>query len=175
MGKSIVDLVMTALMAATMCVLGPFTFPLGPVPISLGSLGVYLSILLLGRKRGIQSIVIYLLLGLVGIPVFSGFSAGANILFGPTGGYLMGYLFLAMVSGWYLEKHKNGIKNEALALVLGTVGLYVWGTLWLLLITGIDWKSALVYGVLSFLLPDGLKIIIAIYLVRRIRKEYPIE
>ena len=95
---------MIALMTAVTCILGPLSVPIGPVPISLTNLAIYFTVILLGWKKGTVSYVIYLLSGLVGVPVFSSFSAGPAKLFGPTGGYLIGFIFLAMISGWFFLK-----------------------------------------------------------------------
>ena len=80
----------TALMTAVTCILAPLSIPIGPVPISLTNLAIYISLYLLGWKRGTISYLIYLLIGLVGIPVFSGFTGGPAKLAGPTGGYIIG-------------------------------------------------------------------------------------
>lgn len=100
------QLTLTAVMAAVICVLGPISIaiPVSPVPISLASMAVYLAVTVLGMKLGTLSCLIYLLLGLVGIPVFAGGSAGAAKLFGPTGGYLIGYLFLALIAGAFVGR-----------------------------------------------------------------------
>ena len=78
-------------MTAVICVLAPFSLPIGPVPISLTNLAIYFVLYMLGVKRGTISYLVYLLIGLVGVPVFSGFTSGPGKLFGPTGGYLIGY------------------------------------------------------------------------------------
>ena len=83
------QMALVAIMTAITCILAPFSLPIGPVPISLTNLVIYFSLYLLGWKLGTLSYVIYLLIGLVGVPVFSGFSAGPAKLFGPTGGYLI--------------------------------------------------------------------------------------
>ena len=79
------EITMTALMAAVTCILAPLSIPIGPVPISFTNLAIYLSLYLLGWKKGTISYLIYLLLGLVGLPVFSGFTGGPSKLAGPTG------------------------------------------------------------------------------------------
>ena len=112
------QLTLTAVMAAVICVLGPISIaiPVSPVPISLASMAVYLAVTVLGMKLGTLSCLIYLLLGLVGIPVFAGGSAGAAKLFGPTGGYLIGYLFLALIAGAFVGRFaENKWKNIAFA------------------------------------------------------------
>ena len=97
----------TALMAAAMCVLGPLTVPIGAVPISLANFVICLTAWLLGPKFGTLSVAVYLLIGLVGVPVFSGYGAGIAKLAGPTGGYLVGYLLLAFIGGLFIEKSKG--------------------------------------------------------------------
>ena len=91
------QMAVTAVMAAVLCVLGPLTVPIGAVPISLANFVICLTAWLLGPKFGTLSVVIYLALGAIGIPVFSGYGAGLAKLAGPTGGYLVGYLLLAFI------------------------------------------------------------------------------
>ena len=80
----------TAIMTAVMCILGPLSIPIGPVPITLTNLAIYLAMYILGTKRGSAAVCLYLLIGLAGLPVFSGFTGGPGKLLGPTGGYLIG-------------------------------------------------------------------------------------
>lgn len=96
-------------MAAVTCILGPLSLaiPVSPVPISLTNLAVYFAIYVLGMKRGTISYCIYLLLGLVGLPVFSAFTGGAGKLFGPTGGYLIGFIFMALICGLLLRNGRR--------------------------------------------------------------------
>ena len=95
------ELTLIGLMAALTCIAGPLSLPLpfSPVPISLTNLAIYFSVYILGMKRGTISYLVYLLLGLVGLPVFSAFTSGPAKLFGPTGGYLIGFIFIALISG----------------------------------------------------------------------------
>ena len=85
-----VNMVMMALFAAVTCVLAPLAVPIGPVPISLTNLVIYISLYVLGWKQGTITYIVYLLLGLAGLPVFSGFESGIGKFAGPTGGYLAG-------------------------------------------------------------------------------------
>lgn len=91
--------VLSALLAAALCVLAPIAVPVGPVPVTLATLGVYLAAGLLGPWRGIAAVGLYLALGAVGLPVFAGFSGGFQQLLGPTGGFLWGYLLCALMVG----------------------------------------------------------------------------
>lgn len=158
------SLVLIGLMTAITCIIAPFVFPLpgSPVPITLGTLALYISIFVLGWKRAAVSCVIYLLLGLIGIPVFSGFSAGPAKIAGPTGGYLLGYLFLIIVAGILIEHRSNNRIICAIALMLGTTLCYLFGTLWLKYQMSLTFPAALATGVLPYISGDLLKIVIAI-------------
>lgn len=169
------QLTLTAVMAAVICVLGPISIaiPVSPVPISLGSMTVYLAVTVLGMKLGTLSCLIYLLLGLVGLPVFAGGSAGAAKLFGPTGGYLIGYLFLALIAGAFVGRFaENKWKNiafAALGMILGTIVLYALGTAWLAYSAGMDFQAALWAGVIPFIPGDLVKMVIAVLLGSAVR------
>ena len=95
--STIYNMATCAIMAAVMCVLGPLSIPVGPVPISLLTLAIYLAAYVLGAKGTTLSVCIYILLGAVGLPVFSGAAGGLAKIAGPTGGYILGYLFLAFI------------------------------------------------------------------------------
>ena len=99
-------LALIGLMAAITCIMGPFSIPLpfNLVPISLTNLVIYFTMYILGMKKGTISYCIYLLIGLVGLPVFSAFTGGPGKLLGPTGGYLIGFIFLALISGFFIDK-----------------------------------------------------------------------
>lgn len=169
------QLTLTAVMAAVICVLGPISIaiPVSPVPISLGSMAVYLAVTVLGMKLGTLSCLIYLLLGLVGLPVFAGGSAGAAKLFGPTGGYLIGYLFLALIAGAFVGRFaENKWKNiafAALGMILGTIVLYALGTAWLAYSAGMEFQAALWAGVIPFIPGDLVKMVIAVLLGSAVR------
>ena len=170
------ELTLTGLATAVLCILGPLSLPLpvSPVPISLGTLGVYLAIALLGRRLGTISCLLYLLLGMVGLPVFTRDGGGAARLLGPTGGYLVGYLFLAVIAGTFVEK-ASGITWKAYAfsgmgMLLGTAVLYLFGTLWLAYTAGMDFYGALWAGVIPFIPGDLLKMIAAVLLGTTLRE-----
>ena len=174
MKNNIQNLTFTALMAAVLCILGPIVVPIGVVPMSFANMAIYLTIILLDKKKAVISTVLYLLIGLVGIPVFAGFGAGAGKLFGPTGGYLMGYLVLSFVGGNLLEKGRaQGNKRifaQFLALSTGTIGLYFVGTLWLMYQSKLTLMTVLSIGVFPFIAFDVVKIILAISIGNSIKK-----
>lgn len=160
------NLTLTALMAAVLCIVGPWVIPIGVVPISLTNMAVYLTIILLDKKSAMISVALYLLIGFVGLPVFSGFTGGAGKIFGPTGGYLAGYLVLCLMASCILE-----VTNcKILALATGTCGLYLFGTLWLMLQSKLPFMTALSAGVIPFVLFDLVKIMAAVTLGNAIKK-----
>ena len=161
------NITLIALMSAILCIIGPFVIPIGMVPMSLTNLVIYLTIILLDKKRATISVAVYLLIGFVGLPVFAGFTGGAGKLLGPTGGYLIGYLVLSLVAGTILEKIE---KVKILALSMGTIGLYMIGTMWLMFQSKLSFMSALTVGVLPFVVFDVIKILIAVVLENSIRK-----
>ena len=124
------QMAVTAVMAAVLCVLGPLTVPIGAIPISLANFVICLTAWLLGPKFGTLSVVIYLAIGLIGVPVFSGYGAGLAKVAGPTGGYLVGYLLLAFIGGLFIEKSNGQPVVSAVGLVLGDAACYVLGTAW---------------------------------------------
>jgi len=121
------------LMTALTCVLGPLAIPLpfSPVPISFTNLAVYLAVYVLGMKAGAVSYLVYLLLGMAGLPVFSGFTGGFGKLAGPTGGYLIGFIFMAVISGFFIDHFPGKKLFHAAGMVLGTGVCYLFGTSWL--------------------------------------------
>ena len=116
----------TALMTAVTCILAPLSIPIGPVPISLTNFAIYLALYLLDWKKGTVSYIIYLLLGLVGLPVFSGFTSGPGKLFGPTGGYLIGFIPMAIIAGMVINRKINNRLLCFIMLYAMPLVLHVW-------------------------------------------------
>ena len=132
------DMTVVAVMAALICVAGPLSISIGPIPLSLASFAVYLAGAVLGAKRGPLAVAIYLLIGLVGVPVFSGFSGGFQKLAGVTGGYLAGYLPCAWLTGLGVKPNQTTPQPKwklPAMMVAGTAALYVIGTAWFMLQT----------------------------------------
>ena len=170
---TVVELTRAALITTICCVLAPFTIyiPLSPVGITLGSLLLYLTGLLLGPKLGSISIFLYLCMGFCGLPVFSGFVGGAGVLFGPTGGFLMGYMPCVALVGALTEsagKGKRTVLSFLIGMISGTVVLYTVGVLWFLFVYGgsVSLKDAVMACVVPFFLFDGIKIGLAAVLYR---------
>ena len=162
-----------ALMAAVMCILGPMSIPIGAVPISLTNLVVYFAVYLLGTKNGAVSYLVYLLLGAVGLPVFSAYSGGLMKLAGPTGGYLVGFLPMAVISGVMLQAGKGRRLPAVAGMVLGTAAAYLLGTAWFVFVTHTAFWQALTICVFPFLIGDGVKIALAATAGPALRRRLP--
>ena len=157
------QMVLIALMTAVTCVLGPLSIPLpfSPVPISLTNFAIFLAIFVLGMKNGTISFIIYLLLGAVGVPVFSSFRGGFQVLAGPTGGYLIGFIFLALIMGFALEHFDRKLVPTIIGMIIGMAVCYAFGTVWLAKLLSLSFKEGLMMGVIPYLPGDAAKIIIA--------------
>ena len=162
-------LTLTAVLTALLCILGPVTLPLGPVPLSLTT-GLLMGMaLLLGPRRAMGCCGLYLLLGLLGLPVFSGFTGGLGALLGSTGGFLLGYLPLTLCCALVCQRTENRLLQCG-GFIMGTLLLYLCGTAWYCLQAGVDASAALTVCVLPFLPGDGLKIAAVLACGPRIRR-----
>ncbi len=144
------------------------------IPITLQTLGIFLCVGLLGPGRATVAILIYLGLGMAGLPVFSGFRGGLAAVVGPTGGYLLGFFLCVPLSGWLIQLSKGKTIPSLLAMIAGLIVIYIFGTLWNVCIyapeTGASgMMAALALYVFPFVLPDILKVILAWFLCRRLK------
>lgn len=143
------------------------------VPVTLQTFGVFMAVGLLGGKRGTLAVLVYILMGALGIPVFSGFTGGIGIIAGTTGGYIVGFLFSALLM-WGMEKaFGRSTAVLALSMVLGLVLCYAVGTLWFMAVYGassgaIGILTVLGWCVFPFIIPDVAKIVLALILTRRL-------
>ena len=146
-------------MTAVTCILAPMSIPIGPVPISFTNLAIYLSLYLLGWKKGTISYLIYLLIGLVGLPVFSGF----------TGGYIIGFIVMAVIAGLFIDNcRKPWI--QLIGMIVGTIVCYLFGTVWFCIVAGYTFQAALAVCVIPFIPADLVKMIIAMIIGPMIKK-----
>jgi biotin transport system substrate-specific component len=168
-------IVQASLFAALTAVGAYIAIPVGPVPIVLQNLFVFLAGLLLGPRWGIASVALYLLAGICGLPVFAGGTGGIGRFAGPTGGFLVGYLPAVAIVGWVARRGYGGVGRDAAAMVLGAVALYACGVPWLAAVTGLPFGNALAVGVLPFLPGDAVKIAAAALITRSVRPLMPHE
>ena len=157
-------LVLIALITAVTCILAPFAVPIpvSPVPISLTNLVLLISVYILGWKDAAISYFVYLLLGAVGLPVFSGFAGGLGKIAGPTGGYLLGFIFMTILAGIFVERFSDKRFIIVIGMVLATFIAYAFGTAWLALQMETTFAAALSIGVFPYLPGDAVKIILAV-------------
>jgi len=172
-GDTIVELTKAALFSALFCVLAPHTIyvPFSPVGITPGSFLVFITALLLGANTGVISVALYLLLGFFGLPVFSGYTAGVGVLAGPSGGFLLGFLPCVWITGLFVRRRRGGTQGLLLYLsgmFLGTVLLYTVGVLWFYFVyaKAASFGEVLTSCAVPFLLPDGIKILLAAVLYK---------
>ena len=131
------------------------------MPISLTNLVIYIAVFILSWNDALFSYIIYLLLGIAGLPVFSGFTGGLEKLAGPTGGYLIGFIFMTIIAGIGTNKFGGKKLPAVLGMVLGLAVAYIFGTAWLAYQMHISFMAGLSVGVLPYLAGDAVKIIIA--------------
>ena len=167
---ALLDLVFVALFAAVMTVCAQIQIPFGEVPFTLQTLGVFIAASLLGWKRGTLSVIVYVLLGLAGVPVFAGFSGGIGVLFGPTGGYIIGFIFTALIVGLMTEKLGKKLWVEIVSMIFGLAVCYAFGTVWFMLQMKMGLVESLLLCVVPYLIADELKIAFSAVLVNRLDK-----
>lgn len=168
------DLCYIALMAALLAVCAWITIPLPMVAFTLQTMGIFLALALLGGARGTAAVLVYILLGAVGVPVFSGFRGGLGALFGTTGGYIFGFAATALCYWLITKLFGEKLPVQILAMVLGLALCYAIGTAWFLHIYirdkgAMTLSAALAGCVYPFILPDLCKMALALFLGRRLK------
>lgn len=154
-------MIISSLFAAIIGVLAQLTVPLPLVPITGQTLAIGLAATILGAKYGTISVLIYLCMGSIGLPVFAQLSGGLGVLFGPTGGFLIGFIPSAFVIGYYLEKTKFTVGNAVIANVIGMFIALIFGTVWLKFVASLTWTAAIASGFAPFLVVGLLKAALA--------------
>jgi biotin transport system substrate-specific component len=170
--KNLLKICFTALFAALIAGGTFIAIPIGPVPIVLQNLFALLAGLILGPVLGVAAVALYLLAGLLGAPVFAGFTAGITRFAGPTGGYFIGYLLMALIAGLIMGRpgRKASRIRIIIASITGLMVVYVPGVSWLKIQSGLDWDRALMAGFVPFIIGDVLKGIGAVLIAPRLRK-----
>lgn len=167
--KKTVQLSFCALFAALTAVCSQIAIPLAPVPVNLAMLSVFVAGGVLGPKYGPLSQLVYVLLGAAGVPVFSSLSGGVGVLVGPTGGYIVGYIAAAWLTGFLVERFHGQARWIIAAMIAGLVLCYLLGTAWFMFVTKTGLAQSLMLCVVPFLVGDALKIAVGTVLVSRLR------
>lgn len=170
--KSSVKIVLCGIFAAFTAICAMISIPFGPVPINLAHIAIFVSAWILGPVWAATSQIIYIVLGMIGLPVFSNFSAGVGHILGPTGGYILAYPLVAYIAGVVFNIKKiKGIKNIILGVAIGWIIEYLVGTLYYSQITGVSMWAAASVCVLPFLLGDICKSIAVFFICKKIKAQ----
>lgn len=168
---SVKTMTQIALMVVLITVCSWISIP-APVPFTLQTFAVFFALLALGGRSGMFAVCVYLIMGAVGLPVFSGFQGGMGVLAGPYGGYIAGFMLMAMI--FRLLAEEGGEKRRIAALTVGLAACYALGTYWFMATyageTPMALSAALTMCVVPFLLPDLGKLALAVFLARRLKK-----
>ena len=163
------DMVNVSLCTAVLCICAPYSINIGPVPFSFTTLIIYLTALSLGLSNSMRCIVLYIILGAIGLPVFSGFQGGFHKVAGLTGGFIIGYIPLTYASSVFSVITENKRIYELIGMIAGTVLLYTCGTAWFIVQSGARIDTAFKLCVAPFLIGDSFKITVAYSLAPKLR------
>lgn len=161
--------VYSSLFAALIAAGAYIAIPIGPVPIVLQNMFVFMAPILLGTRWGLASLGLYLFMGACGLPVFAGGAGGIGRLFGPTGGYLIGYIPAVLITGFIAQKIEQKIFGNVIAMLAGSIIIYATGVPWLKFVTAMSWEKAFLAGMYPFIIGDIIKIAAAHYCIKFLR------
>lgn len=169
------DMILAAIFAAVTAIFSVITIPIGPIPVTLGVFGVLLSAVVLGGGRSVLAVFVFILVGLAGLPVFSGFRGGAGVILGPTGGYLSSYFLMALITSSVSSALKDrydfiGFSARLGACLLSVAVCYALGTIQFIFITKKTLTEALALCVYPFVALDILKCVGAVALGQQVKK-----
>ncbi|MCR8850239.1 biotin transporter BioY [Rossellomorea sp. SC111] len=169
-GEKLRMIIHCAIFAAMTGIFAQIEIPLPLVPISGQTLAVGITATILGSRYGALSLICYAALGAVGVPVFAGFSGGAQVLVGPTGGYIFGFIVAAFFTGYILEKTKFTIPMAMIANTVGMIITLILGTIQLKYVADLGWSQAMAAGVYPFIVVGLIKAFLASWIGITVRK-----
>lgn len=163
-----IDIVTVSLAAALMCICSWIQIP-SAVPFTLQTFAVFFIALVLGARKGLAAMLIYILLGIVGLPVFSGFQSGAGALLGATGGFVMGFVLSVLIVGLSADRKGLSLPFVIIGLTVGVAVCYVTGTLWYAFVYGDgNILGAMAVCVVPFIIPDIIKVTLALIIAKKV-------
>lgn len=174
MNKKIKNIVFIAIMAALMCILSPISFPLGIIPITLGTFTFCFVGALLSWNKSLSVVLIYIIIGIIGLPVFSSYRGGIGVVLGATGGYLVGYLPAVILISILINKFKSKIWIYPISMIIGILVCYTFGSIWFMIESGNNFVETIAICVAPFILPDIIKIIVASIITYTLNNKTPI-
>lgn len=168
------DMVLVAVFAALIGVCSFIQIPFGPIPFTLQTFAVFTTAGLLGTKRSVIAVLVYILLGMIGLPVFTG-KGGPGAIVGPTGGYITGFVFTVLIIGIIMKifsKSKTRIRliMTVVAMIAGEAICFTIGTIQFMIVMKINLGAAMGYCVIPFIVSDLVKIIVATVVVHKVKK-----
>lgn len=164
------SMIIIALFASVIGILAQITIPLPLVPITGQTLAIGLAATILGARKGTLSVLLYLMIGSAGVPVFAEFSAGISKLVGPTGGFLVGFIPATFIIGLYMEKLGFNFKNAIIANIIGMFITLMFGTVWLKISANLSWTIAFTSGFTPFIIVGIIKALLASWIGIIVRK-----
>lgn len=163
------NLILSALFSAITVLCAWITIPTA-VPFTMQTLAVFLVAQLLPLQYSLLSTAVYIGLGIVGIPVFSNFQGGIGVLAGPTGGYIIGFVFIVLTTGLSIKLFGNRLTVRFFSMTAGLILCYTFGTLWFILTTKTDFLSAILLCVIPYIIFDIAKMMLSVILYKRLQK-----
>lgn len=164
-----IDLAYIGLFAALIAASAQIAIPM-TVSFTLQTFTICLAVGLLGWKRSTLSVIIYIIIGMIGLPVFTGFKSGVAAVAGPTGGFIVGFIFTALLAGLLIDKFGHKFWQMILFMAIGVIACYIFGTIWFIIAYKATLASALTTCVVPFILPDAVKVVLAAVLANRLRR-----
>ena len=171
-GRGIKSTVMIALFAAVICICSLISIPILSVPITLQTFAIPMTLFILGGLRGLCSVAVYIAIGAIGLPVFSGFSGGVGALFGATGGFIIGFLLIGAVYTALTAVFGKGKRMRLCAYALGHLLMYALGAIWFYVgfSSGSSFIEVLTVVILPYIIPDIVKVLLAYAISQKLRK-----
>ncbi len=163
--RKIKKMILCAIFVALCSILSQIILPIGVVPVNLALIGVFVLSCTLDTKSALATVLIYIALGIVGIPVFAGFQSGFGVILGPTGGFIIGYIFTALIVSILIN-----FIHPIPAMLVGLVSCYTVGCVWFSLVTDTSLLTAIYTSILPFVIFDIIKIVISNLIVAKIKK-----
>lgn len=168
--KRTYNIIVTGLMAALIAVCSWIAVPFGAIPFTMQTFAVFMTAILTGPVNGTVAVVLYILIGIVGVPVFSAFQSGPGVVLGATGGFIVGFVFITLIGGFFCRKFRGNTVFSVIGLLAGLLCCYVTGVMWYAYgyLDSADIGVVLSTTVLPYIVPDILKCVLAVIVAKKV-------